>query len=503
MALRCLGLMQRLIALTGLDMSDHLMKPHSAFSCMQMAMAGMALATLPVATSAQISTGAVGREIVQPLPSPEIERLNDALRRLARDSQDVSALTDAGDAALELGDLDAAMGFFGRAQEMSQANARAKMGMAAVFLRSGRPVDALRLFAEAEQAGASSDRVAADRGLAYDLVGNNAEAQNSYRAALAGGRNDETTRRLALSHAIAGNRQVFEATLLPLLQKRDYAAYRARAFGLAILGDEKEAASIVSASMPTDLASRIAPYLAYMPRLTKAQQAAAANLGVFPKAAEIGRDDPQIAQYATSAATAARRADSRLAPAGQPLDQGGGRRRSSSAPSSRLASVAQQQANAVQNFDLAQTSQPAKTAPPTQPSVADAFGNLGAAQPARPQASAGAVDIARITPPREVREEKPAKPAPPAHPSRIWVQVAAGRDRSALKFDWRRLERKAPDLLSKYKPHVVAVGQGHRLLAGPLSSDDAARDLINALKAQGVDSLRYTSPEGEEVNQIQ
>jgi len=502
MALRCLGLMQRLIALHHDDMPDWLMKTLFALPHMRLAAASVALAVMPAAVFAQPNAGAVGREIVQPLPSPEISRLNDALRQLARNSQDIGALTDAGEAALELDDLDAAMGFFGRAQELSPANARAKMGMAAVFLRSGRPVDALRLFAEAEQAGASSDRVAADRGLAYDLVGNNAEAQNSYRAALANGRNDEVTRRLALSQAIAGDRTAFEASLLPLLQKRDYAAYRARAFGLAILGDEVQAASIVSASMPTDLASRIAPYLAYMPRLTKAQQAAAANLGVFPKAADIGRDDPRIAQYASSGSVAARTADSRLAPAGVPLNQAASRTRGNKS-SSRLASVAQQQAAASQSFDLAQRTGSSSSPPQLQPSVADAFGNLGSAKPSKPEASAGAVDITRITPKREVREEKPAKPAPPAHPSRIWVQVAAGRDRSALKFDWRRLERKAPELLGKYKPHVVGVGQGHRLLAGPLPSEDAARDLINALKVQGLDSLRYTSPEGEEVNSIQ
>lgn len=461
---------------------------------------GMVATGLALVIAAPLSAqqGAVGREIVQPLPSPQVEQLNTALRRLANNSQDVSALTDAGDAALELGDLDAAMGFFGRAEELSPANARAKMGMAAVSLRSGRPVDALRLFAEAEQAGATGNNVAIDRGLAYDLVGNNAQAQASYRVALANGRNDEAVRRLALSQAISGDRKGFEATLLPLLQKRDLAAYRARAFGLAILGDEKQAAGIVSASMPSDLASRIAPYLAYMPRLTKAQQAAAANLGVFPKAAEIGRDDPRIAQYATSGSTAARSADSRLAPAGQPLGQA----QPSAPKGSRLASVAQQQrANSAPPAALPA---PSKAEPqPAQPSVADAFGNLGAARPAQPQAGSGAVDMASFKPRREVKEEKPAAPPPPAYPSRIWVQLAAGRESAALRFDWRRLARTAPDQLGKFQPHVARIGEGYRLLAGPLPNNDAARDLINALKAKGLDALPFTSSEGEKVENIQ
>lgn len=493
-------------------MTDLSMNPYSTFSPMcavrYAILTGVALALAPAAASAQSVTPSVGREIVQPLPSPEIGRLNNALQRLASNPQDTDALTDAGDAALQLDDLDAAMGFFGRAQELSPNSARAKMGMAAVFLRSGHPVDSLRLFAEAEQAGALSDRVAADRGLAYDLVGSNTEAQASYRAVLASRQDDEVIRRLALSQAIAGDRKGFEATLLPLLQKRDYAAYRTRAFGLAILGQEKEAVGIITATMPADLASRIAPYLAYMPRLTRAQQAAAANLGVFPKAAEIGRDDPQIAQYAGSAAVAARAADSRLAPAGRPLDQGATSRRGAdpapASPPSRLASVArQQQASATTVVDSAQAERPLAATPTAVPSVADAFSNLGASRPDKPQPGANAVDITRITPPREVKQEKPAKPAPPAHPSRIWVQLAAGRDRSALKFDWRRLERKAPDLLGKLTPHVVAWGQGHRLLVGPLGSDGVARDLVGALKAKGLDSLPYTSPEGQEIDVIQ
>ena len=42
------------------------------------------------------------REIVQPLPGPGEQKLSDALSRLARNSQDVTALLDAGEAALEL-----------------------------------------------------------------------------------------------------------------------------------------------------------------------------------------------------------------------------------------------------------------------------------------------------------------------------------------------------------------------------------------------------------------
>lgn len=110
-----------------------------------------------------------------------------------------------------------------------------------------------------------------------------------------------------------------------------------------------------------------------------------------------------------------------------------------------------------------------------------------------------AIDVPREAPP----EPKPAKPEPPKHPSRHWVQVATGRDRSALRFDWRRFARKAPDLLGDFEPHVVTWGQANRLLAGPVDSDRAARELMNELKEQGLDSFTYTSPEGEEITVLQ
>lgn len=256
--------------------------------------AGLALPSAPAAI-AQEET--VSREVVQALPSAEVTALNHALKRLAINGRNLDALIDAGNAALALDDADAALGFFGRALEVSPDNAQVKLGMATVFMRSERPVDALRYYTEAEQSGAPADMLASDRGLAYDLLGENAQAQKSYQTALAKENNAETRRRLALSYAISGDREGFNSTLRPLILEKDVAAYRARAFGLAILGDMNEAKGLVTTVIPRDLASRIIPYLEFMPRLTKAQQAAAANLGIFPKAAEIGRDDPAIIAF--------------------------------------------------------------------------------------------------------------------------------------------------------------------------------------------------------------
>src|SRR6185369_3498879 len=181
-----------------------------------------------------VATHASAQALVQPAPAvPAGQTLNAALGRLARDPRDLAALIDAGNAALQMGDVDAAIGFFARADQLSPNNMRVKAGLAGALVRSENPYDAIPLFAEAERAGAVDPVLAVDRGLAYDLVGDNASAQRYYRQALAAGPNDEAVRRLALSQAIAGDRKGMEATLSPLLQRQDKGAWRARAFALA------------------------------------------------------------------------------------------------------------------------------------------------------------------------------------------------------------------------------------------------------------------------------
>lgn len=260
------------------------------------------------------------QEVVQALPPREAAQLNAALRRLAARPTDLEALLSAGNASLALHDAGAAAGFFNRASAVAPSDPRVLLGQARLALEQRRPVAALQGFALAEKAGLRPADMAADRALAYDLVGDNAAAQALYRSVLAGDNdNEEVRRRLALSLAISGNRSEFERVLYPMLRKEDRAAFRTRAFGLAVLGRTDEAVAIADAMMPTDLALRMAPYLRYMPRLTKAQQAAAANLGAFPAAAEIGRDSDEIASYASAGARIAANASASLTPTGAPL----------------------------------------------------------------------------------------------------------------------------------------------------------------------------------------
>lgn len=485
----------------------------------------------------------VSREVVQPLPSEAVQRLNRSLVALAKAPRDLDALVEAGTAAMGVDDLEAAVGFFGRASQIDPNHPRVALGLGAVYLRSGRPAEAISQFDRARAAGVPDREVLTDQALAFDLVGDQISAQAAYARAIdLDPGNEEARRRLAISHAIGGNRARFEEGLRPLLDKRDMAAFRARAFGLAILGDQERAAAIVDQVMPRDLSQRIIPYLSYMPRLTAGQQAAAANLGIFPRAADIGRDVPRLARLATEATV-----DSRLEPAGAPM----GVRPMAPAPApapaptpaatpaptpapprppapvpvpvpvaavtpplpppptsaAALAPVAAPVPRPEVTTFAAPAAPAAAPLPADVPArplrVADAFADFGDDALPDAKVSGDAVDLERIAIKREapppLPKPKPKEPAKPVHPSRVWVQLATGKNVGALGFDWRRLSRSGGDLLARLKPHTTPWGEAHRLLAGPIDSREKAQTLVRELKTKGLDSFLYVSPEGEEI----
>lgn len=471
-----------------------------------------------------LGSGAIGmvqpvaaQPVVQALPDPAASTLSEALLALSRNPESLEALLTAGRSSLTLGQIESAEGFFRRAEAVAPGDGRVKAGLAGLALRRQQPADAARLFAEAESAGVEMRPYAAEQGLAYDLLGDNANAQRVYQRALAAGEDAELSRRLAVSQAIAGDKSASEGTLLPLLQNSDLAAFRTRAFALAILGEEEEAVSIAQTMLPEGVSSRLAPYLRYMPRLTRAQQAAAANLGIFPPAGEIGRDRPAVAAYATQAppsaaappvaATRPVNSDERLAPQGPALG------RSVAQAPARQPAAAQASAapEAPVTAEPAPSPQQATAAPvpaaspaPVQEGprmdLASAFADF-TAQPVAPVS--GAVDITSFDPVREVAApEPPPPPPPPAHPSRHWVQIATGRDVSAFAFDWRRIARTSDGLLEDAEPYVAAWGQTNRLLVGPFDDAGDADALVASLKEAGTDSFRFTSDEGEEVRPL-
>lgn len=596
-----------------------------ALTVRRAALLGAALALLPGTALAQSGDAVpvISQPVVQAVPGSTGMKLNDVLNRLARNPGDVATLIEAGKASMQLGDPAAAVGFYQRAARLAPGNPNVKAGLAGAYSLSDDPITAINLFNEAERAGAIDPALLSPRGLAYDLVGDSETAQRYYRQALTAGPDDETIRRLALSQAISGDRRGMEVTLTPLLQKQDKGAWRMRAFALAILGQGSEAESIVRSTMPAQLAEPMSAYLRYMPRLTAAQQAAAANLGQFPRAADIGREDPRFAALqrpravlaaATPPPAALSRASGRDAAKDRkrakadelkPVKPAPAVRVVATASSAPVAPVATREttstppvttavpvpvqpapkpvvvavatppsvlasvsaappasppagsaapgfaslgggaAAVAPGFDLKQvTPQPASqpalqpapavaaAAPPPAPTpvaapapaprprnLADLFADLS--PPSREaEPVAGAVDVRRLAAAaklaeakaaetkaadakaKELAKEKATKASAAAkQPSRVWVQVATGRDKSALAYDWRRLTRENTDVLGKRQAYVSAWGQTNRLLTGPFDSTKAANTFLGQLKKAGVSGgFIWTSPAGQVVD---
>jgi Flp pilus assembly protein TadD len=201
---------------------------------------------------------------------------------LSQRPRDVSALIGAGLSAIAIGDGNAALGFLGRAEEISPSNGRIKAALGSALLLVERPSDALRLFAEASNLGVPDRDIARDRGLAYDLRGDPKRAQRDYQLAQQRDNDDELTRRYALSLGISGDRDKALTLLAPLLQKQDQAAWRARAFVLAMNGDVTGAEQIASSVMPSGSNATMSPFLRRLASLNAAERALAVNFGTMP-----------------------------------------------------------------------------------------------------------------------------------------------------------------------------------------------------------------------------
>ena len=248
------------------------------------------LAGLPVMAHAQSTSAPAGypsTAVVQPLPDPNDPEviLANNLKILAQNPYNVDALLAAGQGATNAGDPNAAIGFLARAEELSPRNGRVKAALGSALIMIEKPAEALRMFGEATALGVPEHAVAKDRGLAWDLRGDTARAQADYTLALAGYRDDEITRRYALSLGSSGKKDAALKLLDPLTRKGDQAAWRAKAFIYAMNGESAEAERIVRAVMAPNMVGVMTPFLQQLPRLTLAQRAQAVNFGTMPAVA--------------------------------------------------------------------------------------------------------------------------------------------------------------------------------------------------------------------------
>jgi len=382
--------------------------------------------------------------------SPYNETPSTALARyvhvLADDPTDFNALIGAGRAALELGDTQAAAGFFARADEANPKSPLPQAGMGAVSVANGDAKGSLPYFKRAQQLGASSATLGADRGLAYDLLGRQADAQADYRAALNGADGDEARCRLALSLAISGNKAGALETLAPLMGKGDAGAARSRAFVLALSGDSNDAMVATDAAMPGSWA-RVAPFLQRLPGLQPGQKAAAVNLGIFPDSG-----------------------DTAYAYAAPPRTYLSSPSVSSDTNSNRLAAI----------DDLLRAPQPAASPPPPVPSW----------QPA-PQQVAYAAPVQR--------QVVQAPTTASAASRKIWLQLASGPDADALPSQFERIKSKSRDLFDGIHPYVAKGPDRARLLIGPFRNASDADIFAEDLETVDVTSFKWSNSETDQI----
>jgi Flp pilus assembly protein TadD len=478
------------------------------------------------------------------------------LRSLAADPRSLVALMGAGRAALQLGDPQAALTFFARAEEAAPGAGRVKIWIASALAQMQQPHAALKFFREAMDLGVAEADVAKERGLAFDISGDPRSAQRDYRLALSRGPDEETTRRLALSLGITGERAAALTLLEPQLSAGNRAAERARAMILALTGDRAGAARAAGSAMPPAQAQAMSSFLERLAGLSTADRALAVHLGVFPGAGvstpptpgyaandyarppavtDAGRPDPNLPSLERRPAVGAptkRTAATQIASAAPPRQGVAVPAKETKKPPQGAAAVdgldgtrsTQAEAKTAGPNDVA-ARKPATTvaeqgrnaAPATQPPASPSrLAELSAAieqlpetvrpvpkaQPAksptqRPaQASAKPASSAAT----EARAKKP--PAAPADPARVWVQVAGGSDKASLPREFARLKAKSPTLLGLRSAWTTPLNATNRLLVGPFAGSKEAQALVNQLKEDDIAAFAWESPAGQKIDKL-
>ncbi|UVO51801.1 SPOR domain-containing protein [Sphingomonas sp. SUN019] len=335
-----------------------------------------------------------------PRLTPDADALAAAMRRLGANPRDLSSLIEAGELSLKLGDATAAASLFKRAELLDPMNGRVKAGMARILVQQERPGEALRFFDQAAGYGLDARSFAGDRGLAYDLIGQQTRAQRDYRLALASGPQAEVQRRYALSLAISGKKDEALAQIDPLVRQSDRGAWRTRAFILAMGGDLSGATDIATRMMPPGMATGLQPFFKTLPSLGPVDRAFAVHFGeIRPTPARLAdaRLAPALPALSPEPAAAA---PVTLAQAAAPVLRADVKRREAR---ERRQSARDRRREAQQRVQVARATRPAAAPLPDAPR----YGSVNGVTFAAPR------EVAQSVPARATSDPGPA-PAPTA-----------------------------------------------------------------------------------------
>ena len=433
---------------------------------------------------------------VQAIRPSSAENLNSNLARLASNPRDVTALIGAGEAALDMDDARAAAGFFARADALQPNSGRVKAGLGRVMLKNQNPAEALRLFDQAVRLGFPEATLLSDRGLARDMTGDQAGAQRDYQTALQRTPDDvELTHRYAASLGISGQVDAAERVLKPLLYKSDRAAWRYRAFILAMNNRQADAKKIAEQTMPGQLASALIPYMQKMPYLTGAQKAAAVHFGHFP--ATIGTSvaavTPTPPAFASAEPSAMARIPAQATQPARPVARQDRRSHRNADTASLTQADTAPSRTVIARATPPQQRQPVRSAPqPAAPSAPPAASVQGppapgfesvqthaaapAATPASPPSSQlNAITLAQASTPRTPAAQPQTQPHPPAQAQAQPSQSAAAAPSpspSSQQID-PQVTRSLADII-----HAIDVPESER------QSNVAAVDLAEVAQIQ-------------------
>lgn len=223
------------------------------------------------------------------------EALSIYVRAISRKPDDALILRSAGEEALAIGDNDAAFGFLGRAVTLAPRDPQARAGYGRALMQAMRPKDALTLFDQAVRLGMNEADIAADRGMARDLLGESRRAQKDYRTGLAAYPGKGVLiERMGLSLAISGERDQAVALVRPVAQRTGSGnTWRTLAFIYALSGDVTSARRIALGNMPPSLADSYTPFFARIALLDDKDKAAAVFLGQLPQV-RLARRDKEV-----------------------------------------------------------------------------------------------------------------------------------------------------------------------------------------------------------------